>query len=127
MFKKLSFSAKLLAGTLFLIVVSVLIMGGTNYYSILQSVDDLGAAMVQGASEQFSRAIRMQAEITQEKVKSDLLLLDMEINRSGSLALNPAAPIACNITNQITGLQGKRLYPCPDIGGEDPQWKLRTG
>ncbi len=117
MLKQLSFSAKLLAGTVFLVVVTVLIMGGINYYSILQSVDKLGASMVKGASEQFVRAIQMQAEITQEKVNSDLLLMDMEVRRAGELALDTAQPISCDITNQSTDHSENVTIPALTLGG----------
>ncbi len=118
MFKQLSFSAKLLAGTVFLVVVTVLIMGGINYYSILHSFDKLGASMVKGASEQFVRAIQMQGDITQEKVKSDLILMDMEVKRAGKLALNEAESIDCDITNQVTGQTKNVTIPALTLGGK---------
>jgi len=115
---KLNFNAKLMvsviASTLLLLTVAV----GTSYVISVRALDYLGRSTIQNKIATLVDTLKMQNDITQEKLESDLGLMDKEIEVRGGFRLDADAPVPTTMVNQISKETDSAAIPSLMLGDE---------
>ena len=115
---KLSFNAKLMASviasTLLLLTVTV----GTSYVISIRALDYLGRSTIQNKIATLVDTLKMQNDITLEKLESDLGLMDKEVETRGGFRLDADAPVPTTMTNQISKEKDSASIPSLMLGSE---------
>jgi len=100
---RLSFGKKIILGCLAMVTITVATMGTVGYIGLDGTLHDLGQATLQTVTDEAVHTLRMQNDITQEKVSADLVSLEKELARFGELTLDHTQPVTMTITNQVSG------------------------
>jgi methyl-accepting chemotaxis protein len=116
--ERLSFSAKMFIGCIGLVLVTAGIMGVVNFVQVEASLTEQGEAGLKNYAEQITQTLGMQNSITQAKVDSDLVLMDLEFGRHGSVSLDAAKSVSMDIVNQVTKDKEKVTIPTLMVGGQ---------
>ena len=115
---RLSFRMKMLAGTVSLVIVTVLLMAVVNQTRISSSVDRIGEAMIATVADNLLKTVKLQNELTQEKVNADLAYMDQVLCGYGRIALDPSGEITMKATNQVTKQSGDVTMPALVVGDQ---------
>ena len=102
MFKSLSFQAKLSCVFALLVALIVSAMGLVTYTQVKGALTSLAKADLTTNSQTVKDILEMQNEISSQKLKGDLTLLEKAITDLGYLSLDDTTPISMTITNQLT-------------------------
>ncbi|WP_461210916.1 methyl-accepting chemotaxis protein [Desulfocurvus sp. DL9XJH121] len=82
------------------------------------SLTELGQEMLSSTGSQTIQTLAMQNGITQEKIVSDLSIMDKELSRYGAVALDQSRPVTMTITNQVTKKSENATFPALKAGGQ---------
>ncbi len=116
--QRLSFSAKMFIGCIGLVLVTAGIMGLVNFVQVENSLTEQGEAGLKNYAEQISQTLAMQNAITQAKVDSDLVLMELEFGRHGAVGLDASRQVAMDIVNQVTQDKEKVTIPTLTVGSQ---------
>jgi methyl-accepting chemotaxis protein len=116
--KNLSFGKKIILGCLVMVTITVGTMGAVGYLGLDGTLKELGQATLRTVADEAVQTLRMQNDITQEKVSADLVSLEKELGRLGELALDRSRPVTMTITNQVTKQSEKATIPTLVAGGQ---------
>ena len=119
MLKKLSLGTKLFIGCLVLVSMTLACMGGINVVGMSGTLTDLGQAMLTSTSKGTISTLSMQNGITQEKIDSDLVVMDKELGLYGRIALDEQRSSTMDITNQVTKKTETVTIPILMAGTQD--------
>ncbi|OEU67993.1 MAG: chemotaxis protein [Desulfovibrio sp. S3730MH75] len=117
MFKKLSFQAKLMLGSVTIVMATIILMTSVTLLEVKSGLKNLGETSMGSIAESVLSLMEMQNEIVLDKVKSDIDILDKRIFSMGFPKLNKRAPIKVTITNQITKQSENITIPTLEFGG----------
>ncbi|MFV0421317.1 Cache 3/Cache 2 fusion domain-containing protein [Oleidesulfovibrio sp.] len=102
MFDKVTLSAKFFAGSIGVLVFAIIFLCGVNIWLVSDGMTQLGTATLESTTGNLVTTIEMQNAITQEKVTSDLSVLEKEMGDLGELMLNEAHSHPATMVNQVT-------------------------
>ncbi|MBI9110874.1 Cache 3/Cache 2 fusion domain-containing protein [Maridesulfovibrio ferrireducens] len=117
MFKKLSFQAKLMLGSVAIIMATIISMTTINLFKVQAALNTLGETSMASIAESVHSIMEMQNEIVLDKVKSDIDIMDKKIFSLGFPKLNKRAPLKRTITNQVTKQSESVSIPTLEFGG----------
>jgi methyl-accepting chemotaxis protein len=115
---RLSFGKKIIIGCLVMVTITVVTMGTVGYIGLDGTLRELGQATLRTVTDEAVGTLRMQNDITQEKVSADLVSLEKELARFGALALDRSRPVTMTITNQVTKQTETVSIPTLLAGGQ---------
>jgi len=119
---KLSFNFKLIVGVLFAFALVLAASNVINYFESKSALTRSGMQSVAQRAEEIVKAVRLQNDVIQEKLESDLALMRREVVADGNLFLDRTDTIRTIIVNQITKEQETVRIPSLKIttpGGEE--------
>ncbi len=117
MFKKLSFQAKLMLGSVAIVMATIISMTTVNLVEVKSELKNLGETSMKSIADSVLSLMEMQNEIVIDKVKSDIDILDKRIFSMGFPKLNKKDPTQMTITNQITKQSESVSIPTLEFGG----------
>ncbi|EPR41582.1 methyl-accepting chemotaxis sensory transducer [Desulfovibrio sp. X2] len=116
MARKLPLNIKLSVATLGLVAVTVLVLSVVNLLQTQKTLREVAQTSLKAMGDSIYRDFEIQNASTMEKVSSDLVLMDQEINRMGLLNVDPDQKTPTTITNQITGAKETMDLPLFQAG-----------
>ncbi|MFO7817530.1 MAG: Cache 3/Cache 2 fusion domain-containing protein [Thermodesulfobacteriota bacterium] len=116
--KTIRFSTKLLISFFGVVLLTILITSGLTFWKISESQFELGEDIVKSTVVQLNDFLNMENDVLQEKINSDLKLMQGEIDRLGRPFLDDIQEINTNITNQISKKTQQVSIPTLKIGGQ---------
>ena len=115
---RFSFSTKLSIGCIALVLITATLMGLINFFQVEASLTEQGEDGLKGYADLITQTLGMQNTITQAKVDSDLVLMDLEFGRHGKVALDQARPMTMEIVNQVTKAKETVTIPTLMVGDQ---------
>ncbi len=100
--RNLTFNAKLMLSIIFSTLFLLLAAVGTAYVISTNALDFLGSSTMRDVITSLEDTIEMQNSITQEKLVSDLGLMENEIAAVGGFGLDESQPVDTRMVNQVT-------------------------
>jgi methyl-accepting chemotaxis protein len=100
--RKLNFNSKLLLGSLAIVLVLTIALSVINYRMAKSSLTHLGTEFLKTTASDLSYFVQMQNSIGQEKINTDLSLMENIIAREGNFFLDGSDRIKMTITHQVT-------------------------
>jgi methyl-accepting chemotaxis protein len=104
------------AGTIVIVLLTIGLMGGLNFWRMRSSLFDLGQSFMHSALNHFLHTVSMQNDITQENINADLVFMSEQIDDFGAAYLDETQTIEMTITNQITKQTERVRIPTLKIG-----------
>jgi len=114
--QRLKFKTKIFISVSLLVILSVAAVGAINYFKARKAFFALGRENLSKFSFLITEALRMQNDITQEKLKGDLKLMEKEVTSRGSFYLDEQNKIKMTIINQITKAREQVEIPTLKLG-----------
>jgi methyl-accepting chemotaxis protein len=102
MFDKVTLSTKFYSGSIGVLVLAITLLCSVTMWLVSDGMTQLGTATLQSTTENLVTTIEMQDAITQEKVSSDLSVLEREMQGYGSLMLSDLHAHQTRMVNQVT-------------------------
>jgi methyl-accepting chemotaxis protein len=102
MFARLSFNAKIILTTVVIVLVTIVLLTGVTILRVNESLEDLARMTLHSVCDTLYNDLTGQHSITQEKVASDLVLLEKEIEKYGLLYTLDSSKKKMTIVNQVT-------------------------
>ena len=118
MSRAMSFNTKLLLSSIGVVVISILLLTLVNLWMSNRSLTELGLSSIRAVGDTLYRDIETQHQIIQEKVKSDLDMLEREINLTGLLFVSQSQTRPMSIVNQVTQDRQTVELPMLTVGGQ---------
>lgn len=100
--RTLSFNAKLMVSIILSTLILLLAAVGTTYFISTNALDFLGKSTMKDVITSLTDTLEMQNSITQEKLVSDLGLMENEIAAIGGFSFNATQPITTTMVNQVS-------------------------
>ncbi len=100
--RSLSFNSKLMVSIILSTLTLLLAAVGTTYFISTNALDFLGKSTMKDVITSLNDTIEMQNSITQEKLVSDLGLMQNEIAAIGGFSFDEYQPINTKMVNQVT-------------------------
>ncbi|WP_456325515.1 methyl-accepting chemotaxis protein [Desulfonauticus submarinus] len=116
MFKHVKFTTKLLVGVVVMFVTALLAVTLINLYQVKNGFFIMGKSSLSSVSQTVYNALEMQNDLTLEKLKIDLALMNKEIKGLGDVYLDNSQIINMTIINQITKQRENVSIPTLKIG-----------
>ena len=116
--KAMRFSSKLLISFFGVVILTILITSGMTFWKISDSQFTLGEDIVKNTVVQLEDFLDMENDVLQEKINSDLKLMQGQINRLGTPFLDEVQTIDTQITNQISKETERVSIPTLKLGGQ---------
>jgi methyl-accepting chemotaxis protein len=101
--KRLNFNTKLLLGALAIVLALSFALSTINFGMAKSSLTFLGSEFLKSTTGDLFHFVRMQNAITQEKINTDLSLMENIIARQGSFFLDHSDKVSMRITDQASG------------------------
>ncbi len=114
--KDVNFFVKTYVGIIAVVIMSILIMGGITYLWTFNSLEKVGKDFIQSTLNRVEDALRLQNNITLEKLDSDLHLMEMLITQEGGIYLDTSRKISMTLINQVSGESEQAQVPALIIG-----------
>ena len=111
MFDKVTLSTKFYSGSIGVLVLAITLLCSVTMWLVSDGMTQLGTATLQSTTENLVTTIEMQDAITQEKVSSDLSVLEREMQGYGSLMLSDLHAHQTRMVNQVTKEAGTATIP----------------
>ncbi len=102
MFSRLSFNAKIILTTMGIVLVSIVLLTAITLLQVRSSLEELAEMTIHSVCDTLYNDLSGQNSITQEKVSSDLSLLESEIKGLGILYVDKTKTRTMTIVNQAT-------------------------
>ncbi|BBD08731.1 methyl-accepting chemotaxis protein [Desulfovibrio ferrophilus] len=114
----MNFNKKLMASVIVTTLVLLTAAVGTTYFISVRSLDFLGHSTMEDLITNLTDTLEMQNSITQEKLVSDLGLMDKEIATQGGFSLAPDEPVTSTMVNQVSKESNTADIPALKLGEE---------
>jgi methyl-accepting chemotaxis protein len=121
----LSFAQKLVVTSLALVLTSTLL---TTTVSVLQANRELievGMQTVDSVNRNIVETSSLQNELTLEKLRTDLVLLQEELARGGEFAVDSSTVEEVEVADQVSGFKEKLALPRMTLGGKPVRNEFR--
>ena len=102
MFKTLSFTAKLAAACMLVVLMSIAVLTTLNVTQSKDSLETMGRDSIKAVSDNMHNALVSQHSATMGRVTSDLAYMTQELARTGAVYLSTKQTMDMEITNQVT-------------------------
>jgi len=112
----MNFNTKLMTSVIVTTLVLLMAAVGTTYFISVRSLDFLGHSTVKDSITSLTDTLKMQHDITMEKLDSDLGLLDREILARGGFGLDEQNPVPTAMVNQVSKEKDKADIPALTLG-----------
>jgi len=116
MLTKVKFTTKLFVGVLLMFLVALLCVSLINLYQVKNNFFRMGASSLKSISQAVYNTLKMQNDLTQEKLKTDLALMDKDLSLLGDVYLDKSRMISMTIVNQVTKQKEDVFIPTLKIG-----------
>ncbi|MBT8764366.1 Cache 3/Cache 2 fusion domain-containing protein [Desulfohalobiaceae bacterium Ax17] len=116
MLTKVKFTTKLFVGVLLMFLVALLSVSLINFYQVKNNLFRMGASSLKSISQTVYNTLKMQNDLTQEKLKTDLALMDKDLSLLGDVYLDKSRMISMTIVNQVTKQKEDVFIPTLKIG-----------
>jgi len=116
MFKHVRFTTKLFMGVMAMFVTALLTVTLINLYQVKNDLFSMGVSSLTSVSQIVYNTLKMQNDLTQEKLKTDLSLMNKEIKNLGDVHLDNSQMINMTIINQTTKQRENVSIPTLKIG-----------
>jgi len=116
MFKHVRFTTKLFMGVMAMFVITLLTVTSINMYQVKNDLFFMGSSSLTSVSQIVYNTLKMQNDLTQEKLKTDLSLMNKLIESLGKPYLDKSQMINMTIINQITKQRENVTIPALKIG-----------
>ena len=116
MFKHVRFTTKLFTGVMAMFVTALLTVTLINLYQVKNDLFSMGVSSLTSVSQIVYNTLKMQNDLTQEKLKTDLSLMNKEIKNLGDVHLDNSQMINMTIINQTTKQRENVSIPTLKIG-----------
>ncbi|UZP67986.1 Cache 3/Cache 2 fusion domain-containing protein [Desulfovibrio mangrovi] len=113
---QLNFNRKLLLSIVATVVAMLLISGVYFYATSKSTLHILGQRFISSLLIELEDTIELQNKITQEKLDSDLVVMERDIKSLGSLFISEDETITTTIVNQVTKEKEEVTIPTLQIG-----------
>ncbi|WP_419785934.1 methyl-accepting chemotaxis protein [Pseudodesulfovibrio sp.] len=114
----MSFNLKLMTSVIVSTLLLLTIAVGTSYVISLDAIGFLGRSTIRNQISSLVETLKMQNDITQEKLESDLGLMGREIDARGGFQLSANATVATRMVNQISKEEDSDEIPALMLGSE---------
>lgn len=115
--KSVRFTTKLFTGILVILVLSLAVVITVTIINVRQGLFTLGQDALENMSRSVFNSLDAQNSLLQEKLATDLVVLEAEIDRYGSFEQDPNSMLDQTITNQVTRTTEKISMPRLMLGG----------
>jgi len=115
--RSIKFTTKLFTGILSILVLSIVIVIAVTTMQVRQGLFVLGKDALENMSHSVFNSLDTQNSLLQEKLAADVIILEGELDRFGSFALDSSMMLERIITNQITKVSEKVRIPRLMLGG----------
>jgi methyl-accepting chemotaxis protein len=115
---RMNFTVKLMTSVIVSTLLLLTVAVGTSYVISIQSLDFLGRSTIRTQINGLVDTLKMQNGITQEKLESDLGLMDREVASRGGFRLDEYSPVTTTMVNQISKEKDSADIPSLVLGGE---------
>ncbi|MBU1001804.1 MAG: Cache 3/Cache 2 fusion domain-containing protein [Proteobacteria bacterium] len=112
----MNFNKKLMTSVIATTLVLLIAAVGTTYVISVRSLDYLGHSTMEDMITNLTDTLEMQDSITQEKLASDLGLMDREIAARGGFRLAPDQPLTSTMVNQVSKESDTASIPSLKLG-----------
>ncbi len=92
--RDVSFFVKTYAGIIVVIVCSVVFTGGVVYWRMSSSLERVSKSFITSTLNRVEEALRLQHQITLEKLDSDMHIMDMLISSAGKVRIDIGGPVS---------------------------------
>jgi methyl-accepting chemotaxis protein len=116
--RSLSFAKRLALGFIATILLTIGVLGTVNFVQVESALTSMGKSSVTTVVSEAHEFIRMQNNVLQEKVSTDLKLLAQDIRQQGPVAVDPAQTATVRAVNQASKEVERVELPALTIGGE---------
>ena len=99
---RLTFSTKLLAGTLGTVLLTIATLAFVNVWQANKSLHELGEHALQAVVDTVHRDMLAQYKLLKEKVSGDMAVLESEIYKNGKVSINSNMTEQMTIVSQVT-------------------------
>jgi methyl-accepting chemotaxis protein len=103
MLEKVSFQRKLILVTFLIVIAALIVMFAVSFWMTKKSYIQSGQHALQDAAGQMEHTLQLQHDMTQEKLDSDLEIMQTELQNWGTPSLDDSREVEMRITNQNTG------------------------
>lgn len=115
--QSIRFTTKLFAGIVAVLVVSIAVVIAITIKDVRQGLSELGRDALENVSKSVFNSLDAQNSLLQEKLDTDLLVLEAELQRFGSFEQDRSSMLDLTITNQATRSTEKATIPRLMLGG----------
>ncbi|MFP4392670.1 MAG: Cache 3/Cache 2 fusion domain-containing protein [Desulfohalobiaceae bacterium] len=102
MLEKVSFQRKLILVTILIVLAAMLVMFAVSFWMSKKSHIQSGQHALKDAARQMEHTLQLQHDMTQDKLDSDLELMQTELTNWGTPVLDDSQEVEMRITNQET-------------------------
>ncbi|MFO8031302.1 MAG: Cache 3/Cache 2 fusion domain-containing protein [Desulfohalobiaceae bacterium] len=103
MLEKVSFQRKLILVTFLIVLAAMIVMFAVSFWMSKKSHIQSGHQTMQDAARQMEHTLQLQHDMTQDKLDSDLEIMQTELSSWGTPMQDDSEEIEMRITNQETG------------------------
>jgi methyl-accepting chemotaxis protein len=114
---KMPFQTKLMVGTIGVVALAIVVMASVTQVQVKNSLIEMGETNMQSFADSMYQLMEMQQSLLADKVKTDLNIMDAEIEKYGAPYLNTGNTITTQITNQVTKKTETVTFPTMQFGG----------
>ncbi|MGE4422252.1 MAG: methyl-accepting chemotaxis protein [Pseudodesulfovibrio sp.] len=115
----MSFNLKLMTSVIISTLLLLTIAVGTSYVISINALDYLGRSTIRNQITSLVETLKMQNDITQEKLESDLGLMDREVAARGGFRLAANSTVPTTMVNQISKETDSANIPALMLGSEE--------
>ena len=111
------FTTKLYVSILVILALSIVTVVGVTTLNVRKGLLKQGRGAIENMCTAIVNSVAAQHALQQEKLASDMVFLEAELARYGSLALDPGVMMKRTIVNQVTKAEEQASFPRLMLGG----------
>lgn len=116
-FKAITFTTKLFAGILLILVLTIATLVAVNDVQVDDGLESMGKEALENVNKAVFNSLTTQNGMLLEKLETDMIILENELEKYGSFDLDPSMMIDRTVTNQVTKAKEQVQIPKLMLGG----------